>query len=69
MSLGGGAFEKGKRGCNEPKVTLFTKGTEFLVRRLNLTQTKNCFKKTTYTWCHYDSLCQKSSLLVDRYGL
>ena len=37
MSLEGGAFEKGKRGPNEPKVTLFTIGTEFLASRLNVT--------------------------------
>ena len=38
MSLGGGwAFEKGKRGPNEPKVTLFTIGTAFLASRLNVT--------------------------------
>ena len=33
MSLGGD-FEKGKRGPNEPKVTLFT---AILARRLNVT--------------------------------
>ena len=32
-----GAFEKGKRGPNEPKVTLFTIGTEFLASRRNVT--------------------------------
>ena len=37
MSLGGGAFEKGKRGPNEPKVTLFTIGTAFWASRLNVT--------------------------------
>ena len=37
MTLGGWAFEKGKRGPNEPKVTLFTIGTEFLASRLNVT--------------------------------
>ena len=37
MSLGGWAFEKGKRGPNEPKVTLFTIGTAFLASRLNVT--------------------------------
>ena len=37
MSLGGWVFEKGKRGPNEPKVTLFTIGTEFLACRLNVT--------------------------------
>ena len=36
-SLGGWAFEKGKRGPNEPKVTLFTIGTAFLASRLNVT--------------------------------
>ena len=34
---GGGHFEKGKRGPNEPKVTLFTIGTAFLASRLNVT--------------------------------
>ena len=29
MSLGGWAFEKGKRGPNEPKVTLFIIDTAF----------------------------------------
>ena len=33
----GWAFEKGKRGPNEPKVTLFTIGTAFLASRLNVT--------------------------------
>ena len=37
MILGGWAFEKGKRGPNEPKVTLFTIGTAFLASRLNVT--------------------------------
>ena len=38
MSLGGGEdFEKGKRGRNEPKVTLFTTGIELLASRLNVT--------------------------------
>ena len=38
MSLGGeGDVEKGKRGRNKPKVTLFTIGTEFLSSRLNVT--------------------------------
>ena len=37
MSLGGKAFEKGKRGPNEPKVTLFTIGTDFLASRFNVT--------------------------------
>ena len=32
----GWAFEKGKRGPNEPKVTLFTIDTDFLASRLNL---------------------------------
>ena len=36
MSLGG-AFEKGKRGHNEPKVTLFTIDTEFLANMLKVT--------------------------------
>ena len=35
---GGGAFEKGKRGPKEPKVTLFTIGTNFLACRLNMTK-------------------------------
>ena len=30
-------FEKGKRGPNEPKVTLFTIGTELSASRLNVT--------------------------------
>ena len=29
--------EKGKRGPNEPKVTIFTIGTAFLASRLNVT--------------------------------
>ena len=33
----GWAFEKGKRGPNEPKVTLFTIDTKFLASRLNVT--------------------------------
>ena len=37
MSLGGWTFEKGKRGPNDPKVTLFTIGTDFLASRLNVT--------------------------------
>ena len=37
MSLARGDFEKGKRGPNEPKVTLFTIGTAFLASRLNVT--------------------------------
>ena len=37
MSLGGGDFEKGKRGPDEPKATLFTIDTEFLASRLNVT--------------------------------
>ena len=37
MTLGGWAFEKGKRGPNESKVTLFTIGTAFLASRLNVT--------------------------------
>ena len=35
MSLGVGIL---KRGPNEPKVTLFTIGTEFLASRLNMTK-------------------------------
>ena len=38
MSLGGWAFEKGKRGPNKPKVKLFTIGTKFLAGRLNVTK-------------------------------
>ena len=38
MTLGGWAFEKGKRGPNESKVTLFTIGTAFLASRLNVTK-------------------------------
>ena len=37
MSLGGWTFEKGKRGPNESKVTLFTIGTAFLASGLNVT--------------------------------
>ena len=37
MTLGGWAFEKGKRGPNESKVTLFTIGTAFLASGLNVT--------------------------------
>ena len=37
MTLGGWAFEKGKRGPNESKFTLFTIGTAFLASRLNVT--------------------------------
>ena len=37
MTLGGWAFEKGKMGPNEPKVTLFTIGTAFLASGLNVT--------------------------------
>ena len=37
MTLGGWAFEKGKRGHNESKVTLFTIGTAFLASGLNVT--------------------------------
>ena len=33
----GWAFEKGKRGPNQPKVTFFTIGTKFLTSRLNVT--------------------------------
>ena len=33
----GVAFEKGKRGPEEPKFTLVTIGTEFLASRLNVT--------------------------------
>ena len=40
MSLGG-PFEKGKRGPNEPKVTLFIINTEFLASSLNLTNERN----------------------------
>ena len=36
MTLGGGV-EKGKRGPNESKVTLFTIGTAFLASGLNVT--------------------------------
>ena len=35
MTLGGWAFEKGKRGPNESKFTLFTIGTAFLASGLN----------------------------------
>ena len=35
--LRGWAFEKGKGGPNERKVTLFTIGTDFLASRLNVT--------------------------------
>ena len=37
MTLGGWAFEKGKRGPNESKLTLFTIGTAFLASGLNVT--------------------------------
>ena len=37
MTLGGWAFEKGKRGPNESKFTLFTIGTTFLASGLNVT--------------------------------
>ena len=37
MSLGRRDFEKDKRSPNEPKVTLFTIGTDFLASRLNVT--------------------------------
>ena len=37
MTLRGWAFEKGKRGPNESKVTLFTIGTAFLASGLNVT--------------------------------
>ena len=37
VSLGGWAFEKGKRGPNESKVTVFTIGTAFLADGLNVT--------------------------------
>ena len=37
MTLGGWAFEKGKRGSNESKFTLFTIGTAFLASGLNVT--------------------------------
>ena len=37
MTLGGWAFEKGKRGPNESKFTLFTIGTAFLASGLNVT--------------------------------
>ena len=37
MTLGGRAFEKGKRGPSESKVTLFTIGTAFLASGLNVT--------------------------------
>ena len=37
MTLRGWAFETGKRGPNESKVTLFTIGTAFLASRLNVT--------------------------------
>ena len=33
----GWTLEKGKRGPNDPKVTLFTIGTDFLASRLNVT--------------------------------
>ena len=36
MTLGGWAFEKGKRGPNESKFTLFTIGTAFLASGLNV---------------------------------
>ena len=37
MTLGGWAFENGKMGPNESKVTLFTIGTAFLASGLNVT--------------------------------
>ena len=37
MTLGGWAFEKGKRSPNESKFTLFTIGTAFLASGLNVT--------------------------------
>ena len=37
MTLGEWAFEKGKRGLNESKFTLFTIGTAFLTSGLNVT--------------------------------
>ena len=45
MSLEG-ALEKGTRGSNEPNVTLFTIGTEFLASRLN--GTKENSKKISF---------------------
>ena len=50
MTLGGWAFEKGKRGPNESKVTLFTIGTAFLASGLNVTvnETKNMVKNDNF---------------------
>ena len=47
MTLGGWAFEKGKRGPNESKVTLFTIGIAFLASGLNVTISERnlCLKK------------------------
>ena len=43
---GEGAFEKANRGLNEPKVTLFTIGTEFLAtNERNLMFDKKSIKK------------------------
>ena len=41
--LRGWALEKGKRGPNESKVSLFTIGTEFLASRLNVTMNERNF--------------------------
>ena len=49
MTLGGWAFEKGKRGPNVSKVTLFTIGTAFLASGLNVTISEsNLMSKKKY---------------------
>ena len=52
MTLGGWAFEKGKRGPNEPKVTLFTIDTEFLASRLNVTIYYYLLSSFQCSWAH-----------------
>ena len=53
MTLGGWAFEKGKRGPNESKFTLFTIGTAFFASGLNVTINERnlMFEKIYVTGC------------------
>ena len=64
MSLGGGAFEKGKRGPNESKVKLFTIGSAFLASGLNVTiNEKNLMFEKKYFSILKSILC----IFVDLY--
>ena len=66
MTLGGWAFEKGKKVPNESKITLFTIGTAFLASGLKLTinernlmfEKKMCLKTYIQKSSAGDILCK-----------